>query len=150
MNEPTDSPLLKGALLEASPSRRTELVLEAARALGFAHVGICPAEPIDRRAELEAWIGEGKHGAMDYLADRIEQMLDPDSVLEGARSVIVADRYANGTDAAPEAGPRGRIARYARGRTTTMSCVADCDGWPRRSRARRPVTRPGGSSTPHH
>ena len=65
----------------------------------------------------EAWIGEGKHGEMDYLADRIEQMLDPNSVLEGARSVIcVADRYASGADPPSHGPPRGRIARYARGR----------------------------------
>ncbi|MEE2680804.1 MAG: tRNA epoxyqueuosine(34) reductase QueG [Planctomycetota bacterium] len=117
MTEPTDTPFFGGALLDASASRRTELVLEAVRSMGFAHVGICRAEPVDRRAELEAWIGQGKHGGMEYLADRIEQMLDPDSVLPGARSVVcVADRYASGTEVTPEAGPRGRIARYARGR----------------------------------
>ena len=117
MNDRSDSPLFEESLLDVSSRRRTELVLEAVRSLGFAHVGVCEAQAVDRREQLEAWITQGKHGEMAYLADRIEQMLDPDSVLEGARSVIcVADRYASGADPPSGNTPHGRIGRYARGR----------------------------------
>jgi len=55
---------------------------------------------------------------MSYLTDRVREMLDPSSVLEGARFVIcVADRYDGSRDRQSGEGPsRGRIARYARGR----------------------------------
>ena len=55
---------------------------------------------------------------MSYLTDRVREMLDPSSVLEGARFVIcVADRYDGSRDRqSGEGSSRGRIARYARGR----------------------------------
>ena len=117
MNESADTPLLDGDLGALTPALRTARVLDAASALGFVHAGICSARPVERRQVLEEWIGEGRHGQMHYLADRIDAMLDPESVLEGARSVLcVADRYHAGPDASEGAAPRGRIARYARGR----------------------------------
>ncbi len=65
---------------------------------------------------------------MDYLARNVEERLDPRRLLPGARSIVmVADLYqsrAGASDTAERAGapnqnpehPRGRIARYARGR----------------------------------
>ena len=109
--------LLEPGLAESTPNERTRALLGAAESLGFAHSGICTARPVERRRELEDWIAAGRHGGMDYIADRIEQMLDPDSVLEGARSVLcVADRYAAGPVEQDSSEPHGRIARYARGR----------------------------------
>ena len=107
-----------GDLLAATPKERRERVLEACRALGFAHVGICLARPTDREAELRDWIDGGRHGEMDWLSERIDAMVDPQHVLPGVRTIIcVADRYQGGRDRIPETGPaRGRIARYARGR----------------------------------
>ena len=117
MATPPSQPLLEDSLLDRSRSARTRLLLEAAERLGFAHVGVCPAEPVDRREQLSNWLDEGKHGEMNYLSDRVEAMLDPESVLEGARSIIcVADRYASASEDPAPAAPRGRIARYARGR----------------------------------
>jgi epoxyqueuosine reductase len=56
---------------------------------------------------------------MEYLARNTAERLDPACLLSGARSIIcVADRYHDG---APDpaglssGGPRGRVARYARG-----------------------------------
>src|SRR5678816_2845727 len=86
-------------------------------ALGFAHAGIADVAPTEYAAELEAWIGAGRHGTMFYLAEQLKDRLDPRRVLSTARSIImVADRYA-GRDADPPLEPgHGRIARYSRGR----------------------------------
>ena len=79
------------------PSAARDLVMREARAIGFAAVGVCDAAPVDRRSELESWIAAGHHGEMSWIADRVELLLDPSSVLEGARSVIgVAGREHDG------------------------------------------------------
>ncbi len=100
------------------PRAARDRVEREARSIGFAAVGVCDAAPVDRRRELEAWIAAGSHGEMSWIAERIEILLDPAKVLEGARSVIVvADRYHDGRPDRRDASqpPRGRIARYARG-----------------------------------
>jgi epoxyqueuosine reductase len=96
-----------------------DLVLKAAKDLGFARVGICDAEPTAYKAEIRTWLSQGQHGSMHYLQERLEERLDPGVYVPGARSIIcVADRYSDGRRdrIATEGGPRGRIARYARGR----------------------------------
>lgn len=107
-----------GSEHDLDPIAARDLACREAKAIGFAAVGVCEAAPIDRRRELEAWIAAGRHGEMAWLADRAELLLDPSTVLEGARSVIVvADRYHDGRPDRSEASapPLGRIARYARG-----------------------------------
>jgi len=87
-----------------------------ARELGFALVGVARASASSRRAELERWIADGKHGEMSWIAERAADAADVRRLLRNARSVIcVADRYHDG---APDcvSGVRGRIARYARGK----------------------------------
>ncbi len=103
-------------------SRRDELapeILGRLRSAGFALVGICDARPIDRAGAFEAWIDAGHHGDMGYLAEHRRERSDPRLFVPGARSIIcVADRYADGRPDRRGSGgaPRGRIARYARGR----------------------------------
>ncbi len=73
---------------------RAATVRRIAESLGFALVGIAPAEPTNHEAELRRWIGEGKHGSMDYLARQVDTMADPRKLVPAARSVIcLADRY---------------------------------------------------------
>ena len=126
-----------------SLSPRAALVHRLASSLGFALIGIAPALPSERAAELRAWLDAGKHGEMDYLARYAEVAIDPQNVLPGARAIIcVADRYEgkeassefrvpgseltqeleNDTDSATRNSeletrnfPSGRIARYAQG-----------------------------------
>lgn len=88
--------------------------------LGFALGGVCSAEPSEYAQEFSAWLAQGKHGSMEYLARHAEAKIDPCRVLEGARSVVmVADQYASRQDSpdAPVASTvgSGRVARYARG-----------------------------------
>jgi epoxyqueuosine reductase len=110
-------------------------VINACHAMGFALAGIAPAAPSSRAAEFRAWLAEGQHGDMDYMAEAIEERLNIQALLPGAKSIIlVADQYApraSGTatlrvasfDDASDAtrsvavpGPTGKIAKYARGR----------------------------------
>ncbi len=88
-----------------------------ARALGFDAVGFARAdEPLDAdHARYEAFLADGMHGTMQYLADfaAVRRRLDTDAILAGARTVIcVARRHGAGGETAGVA--RG-IARYARG-----------------------------------
>lgn len=93
-------------------------ILSLCERAGFALAGVCSAHPTDYADELAAWIAAGKHGEMSYLADQLAARLDPNLVLEGARSaVIVADMYHTRDEPSEAAiAGAGRIARYARGR----------------------------------
>ncbi len=106
------------------------LVRQAAADLGFAIVGIAPAAASERKAFVQQWIDEGKHGEMHYLANHLEKRVDPTRLLPNAQSVIVvADRYhaqlpedqaspgspAVTDDAHTPPAAQGRIARYAWG-----------------------------------
>jgi len=113
---------------------RARRVYRLAEAAGFGLCGIAPAIASDHAGWLRQWLAEGKHGEMDYLADRVEQRLDPRRLLPGAQAVIaVADAYldhlssdepgetvdpAERHDAqvARASEPTGRISRYAQGK----------------------------------
>ncbi|HEX7010591.1 MAG TPA: tRNA epoxyqueuosine(34) reductase QueG, partial [Phycisphaeraceae bacterium] len=111
---------------------RARLVMELAQQLGFALVGIAPAQPSEHAETVRQWISEGRHGEMHYLAEHLDLRLDPARLLPGARSVIaVADLYhhpsqapaeaearpssASGDSPLPRGRVRGRVARYAWG-----------------------------------
>ena len=88
-----------------------------AHELGFALVGVARAAESSRRAALERWIADGKHGEMSWLAERVAEAADVRTMLRNARSVIcVADRYHDGRPDRVTGGAQGRIARYARGK----------------------------------
>lgn len=104
-------------------SRTAELAAEIkslALEVGFDRAGIATLEPLEQGSAYLRWIERGDHAGMGYLAERIEERLEPAKVLPGARSVLcVALRYH------PLAGEEGlgeeddlwpRVARYARGR----------------------------------
>lgn len=87
-----------------------------ARALGFTHVGICPAVP-DAAAtgRLKLWLERGYHASMAWMAARAEERSDPSRVLPGARSIIsVACNYFTPHVHLNEAGC-GKVSRYAWG-----------------------------------
>lgn len=129
-----------------TPSQLGEQVVARCRALGFSDAGVTVAEPIDpdHAEAYRAWIAEGRHAEMAYLARNVEVRLDPRVLLPGARSIImVADQYharetassgtpsvserddsasahqaaRSTTPAVPGGSPRiaARVARYARG-----------------------------------
>lgn len=108
--------------------------------LGFNAVGVCRLTPSERFAAFEAWVAEGCHGEMEYLARHQETRRAPARVLVDERSVDAqraSEHTAGGSDAPGEAWAlmvlsvytsrddvrdrplppgHGRVARYARGR----------------------------------
>ena len=71
-----------------------------------------------RHAEaMRAWLADGKHGSMGYLAEHADLKADVSQMLDGARcAIMVADLYATRDeprDQVPDG--HGRIARYAHG-----------------------------------
>jgi epoxyqueuosine reductase len=100
-----------------SAASRATRVVEAARALGFDAVGIARADvPLDVDfARYEAFVEDGKHASMSWLASLPEarHRLDGEHVLPGAKSVVcLARRYPSDEGE----GLARHIARYARGR----------------------------------
>ena len=88
--------------------------------LGFAICGICDADATPNTGErLRAWIAEGCHGEMIWMADRVDQRARPAGLWPEVRSVVML-----GMSYAPMADPmaladvplRGRVSVYAQGR----------------------------------
>ena len=96
-----------------------DLRAEAAR-LGFAACGFAEAAPDPlRAARLEQWLGEGRHGSMDWMETRKTQRAAPQSLWPEARSVIALGMsYAPDGDplALADDGETARISVYAQGR----------------------------------
>ncbi|MFW6050412.1 MAG: tRNA epoxyqueuosine(34) reductase QueG [Myxococcota bacterium] len=97
----------------------TREVKGLAQRLGFARAGVARAEPlVPERDRLRAWVAEGRHGEMGWMADTVEVRGDPShaGMLPGARSVLVlVAPYARPAEG-PVGPEPGRVARYARGR----------------------------------
>jgi epoxyqueuosine reductase len=86
-----------------------------ARELGFDLCGICPAISPPGVGRLQEWLAAGYAGQMHYLPDRAEAYSQPQSVLAGARSIVMlAMNYRTAEPAAPQPG-QGKVSRYAWG-----------------------------------
>jgi epoxyqueuosine reductase len=92
------------------------LKAEAIR-LGFDDVGVAPAVSPPGYPDFVRWLAAGRQADMGYMERHAEARAHPNSILDGARSVVVASVvYADGKPPATHAGPtQGKIARYARG-----------------------------------
>ncbi|WP_303673328.1 tRNA epoxyqueuosine(34) reductase QueG [Vampirovibrio chlorellavorus] len=107
--------------MTASPLTQTELtrlIKEKALALGFAKVGIVPAEPFRNGAveRLQTWLSQGFQADMAWMVSHYDKRKDPASLMEGTRSIVcVALNYFN-TDAYDSQDAKElKIAKYARG-----------------------------------
>lgn len=102
----------------SSSSDLTARVKAEARALGFARVGVAEAGFLEEEGEhLDAWLEDGRHGQMSWMAETSAVRKDPrDSrMLDRARSVVVlaAPYLRRSTYQGP---PPARVAKYALGR----------------------------------
>ena len=100
----------------------TDSVKRLAGQAGFVAVGVAGCLNVPGREAFSAWLKEGYHGQMDYLARNVDARFDLGRLVDGAASVIcLAVSYA------PPAGPQDAqaavggpttcfVARYARGR----------------------------------
>ncbi|HVI88932.1 MAG TPA: tRNA epoxyqueuosine(34) reductase QueG [Dongiaceae bacterium] len=100
-------------------ARRDEIKAEALK-LGFDAVGFAPATLAETaRQDLAQFIEEGRHGEMQWLADKADRRGDPKALWPEARSVIVLGlNYAPADDPFDfrERPETGNISVYARHR----------------------------------
>ena len=93
-----------------------EKIREAGQQLGFAAIGVAKADPGMAVAGLRAWLAEGCHGAMDYMARHAELRAQPERLQPGTLTVVSAALdylpHTNIVDQPEQAA----ISRYAQGR----------------------------------
>jgi epoxyqueuosine reductase len=91
-----------------------------ARAVGFAGFGVCAPDAIPAAdAELRRWVGEGFHGEMGWMAERLDWRAAPAALWPEARSIVMlGEPYPPPGDplAALERTERAAISVYAQGR----------------------------------
>ena len=91
-----------------------------ARDAGFGKVGVCRPDAVPEMAErLAAFVDDGRHGQMAWMAERMGWRGDPTALWPAARSVIMlAEVYTPDHDplAVLEARDRAAISVYAQGR----------------------------------
>jgi len=99
-----------------SPAELTDRICARALELGFDAVGVAPVQPSGHAGRYGAWIGEGMHGEMAYLAreDAVAKRADPEVLVPGARSAVVVAIEYYSEDAEVADASRGIVARYAR------------------------------------
>ena len=92
----------------------TAAVKQEAGRLGFSLVGVTTPDPPPHLAAFAAWLDQGRHGGMAYLATERARARrsDPRAVLPGCRSILVAGMR----HAAPAESPGPHLAAYAAGR----------------------------------
>ncbi len=97
-----------------------QALLTEARAAGFARMGICRPDAIPQAAaRLAAFVADGRHGQMAWMAERMGWRGDPTALWPEAKSVIMlAEVYTPDDDplAALDRRDRATISVYARNR----------------------------------
>jgi epoxyqueuosine reductase len=99
-------------------------ILQEAKSLGFDEVGFLNADLPDELADaiardLELFVSEGRHGSMEWIADRLSERSHPQALWPDAKSVIVlAVNYGPKDDPRPflDEYDMGNISVYARGK----------------------------------
>jgi epoxyqueuosine reductase len=94
----------------------TQDILAHARTLGFDLAGVARVGPPPHAGRFTAWLADGYHGEMAYLAARAAERVDPSLYAPGARSLIVLAANYNPAfpqQPVPRAPSGARIARYA-------------------------------------
>ncbi len=87
-----------------------------AHAGGFDAVAIAPAIPAPHSEAFHAWLGEGCHASMDWLARNPGLRCSPEELLPGAKSLLMLAMNYFQPDPPATSDLQGKIARYARGR----------------------------------
>jgi epoxyqueuosine reductase len=111
---------MANALTDAELARLRERLAAIAAELGFDQLGVAGVELHDDEANLERWLGEARHGGMDYMARHGRRRSRPAELVPGTLRVVSV-RMAALPDASPADevladGSRGYVARYALGR----------------------------------
>lgn len=100
----------------STPFDQAAAIKAAAKALGFDLVGIAPVGPSARAEYLRAWLADGRHGEMHYIAGRFDERTDLNTYFPGVKSAIcVAVNYNVDRADSPDQEIVGKVARYAWG-----------------------------------
>lgn len=93
-----------------------DAIRQRALELGFDDCRFTSANPPDHAAQFQNWLAEKQHGEMTWLERNAAKRIQPQRVLEGAKSVIVlaASYHIFNQPSASGQRPSGVIARYAR------------------------------------
>lgn len=87
---------------------------------GFAKMGVCRPDAVaEAGARLDTFLGEGRHGQMDWMTEKQAWRRDPRALWPEARSVVMlAESYTPGHDPLDDVGlrDRGAVSVYAQGR----------------------------------
>ena len=105
-------------MMQISAKELKEHLISFAKAIGFDSCRVAACNAPAHANDFREWLREGKHGEMNYMERGAEKRCKPESILPGARSIVVlALNYFQGdaTHAAAASGTTGRIARYAWG-----------------------------------
>ncbi len=100
--------------MTGSVRERVSRVLEP-HALEWGLAPLASLPIADREEKIRAWVADGLHGTMDWLARSIESRIRPDDQWPWARSVLVV-KLPYDLPAAVAPGSRPEVAGYARGR----------------------------------
>ena len=87
------------------PAALKQRIDAEARALGFDAVGFGPAQiPARNQARYQDFVASGQHGTMDWMERRLDERTDPQTLWEGAKSVIAV-----GLNYGPDSDPLDRL-----------------------------------------
>ncbi|MDR0310475.1 MAG: tRNA epoxyqueuosine(34) reductase QueG [Acidobacteriota bacterium] len=95
--------------------RLTADIRNEALKIGFAKTGFAPAGKTPFMAHFRDWLRDGLHGEMRYLERQAEKRGDPELVLPGVRSIVVAALNYYSGETPPSSPLEGNISLYARG-----------------------------------
>lgn len=73
---------------EISPQELVQFIKNTGMALGFQQVGISDTQLTDAELRLQAWLDQGRHGEMQYMAAHGQKRSRPDLLIPGTRSII--------------------------------------------------------------
>lgn len=103
----------QGRARELTPQQLAAALKRRALEAGAQLAGLAPAAALPESAAYDAWVAQGRHAAMSYMARNQEARRDIRAWYPEARSVLMcAFGYAQNGDSPPRAG-MGRLARYA-------------------------------------
>ncbi|MBQ3173973.1 MAG: tRNA epoxyqueuosine(34) reductase QueG [Alistipes sp.] len=91
------------------------IIINAAREVGFDLVGVVAAQPLDaERKGFDEWLLRGCHSTLEYLERNVDKRFDAGLLVEGARSVVVcAVSYLSPYSRGYAEGCSTKIASYA-------------------------------------
>jgi epoxyqueuosine reductase len=127
MNAPIEIDTIENEKVRRSETAATDACVSSAglksrlvalaHALGFDACRVTVCAPPAHAQEFGDWLNDGAHGEMQYMARGAEKRRDPQTVLPGAKSIIVfALNYFQGQEIRrSETAAAGRVARYAWG-----------------------------------